>query len=879
MKPAIFLVDAHAFLHRAYHALPPLTNPRGEPVGALFGFARMLIKLIKEEKPGGVAVCFDTPEKTFRHAAAADYKATRKELDPDLVFQLSKAREMVEAMGLRCVEAPGFEADDVMATLAKRCAKAGREAVLVTGDKDALQLVGGRIRVFNAAKNAWLGPSEVEEKLGVPPEAVIDYLTIIGDASDNVAGVKGVGPVGAVKLLKKFKTLDAALKAAKAGDPEIPPKTAAALVAGEQTARASGALITLREDAPVLDGPDDLSLPGADEDKLREVFGRLGLPSLIKEVLPGTASPEAPEPPIKSSAPIDAQGGGAVAVAERVSAPAAIEVSFKDLKKDLSRAAAITVAALRNSSRDLIDTSKAFLAVGSEDGRVAVFDEAALAADKTAVAALLRGGGKKCVYDLKDVLGSLETLGLELAGPYFDAKLAAYCLDPVRPKAEPPADGDWKGALLARAGRALGRTELERRMKAEGVLKLYEDVELPLAPVLRAMERAGIALDEPYLRRLSGEFEADIAALKAALDKMAGAPINVNSPKQLGELLFDKLALPVVHKTAKGGRSTDEEVLRALAEKHPLPAKVLEYRELTKLKSTYIDGLLQRLDPATGRVHTRFEQAGAETGRLSSVNPNLQNIPVRSASGQKIRRAFIARPGWVLVSADYSQIDLRVLAHVSGDAALAKAFAEGGDIHTRTASEAFGVPPEEVDKEMRRRAKAVNFGIVYGQTAFGLSHELGIPQKEAAAVITAYFTRYRGVADWVEKNLEEARRAGGVRTFLGRWRRLPELAAKNTALRQFGERAARNTPIQGGSADIIKLAMLKVHDGLASGKHGKAVMLLQIHDELLFEVPKAEAPAFAAWARREMEGAAQLDVPLVVDVKAGRDWQDMEPIK
>ena len=887
MRPRLYLVDAHAYLHRAYHALPPLTGPQGEPVGALYGFARMLLQLVKREKPGAIAVCFDTPEPTFRHKAYPEYKATRKEIDGDLLAQLKQARGLAQAMGFACVELPGYEADDIMATLARRGSREGFDAVLVTGDKDALQMVGPGIRVLrDVTKGVWMDSPQIEEKLGVGPSAVADYLALNGDASDNVPGVRGIGPVGAAKLIRQFGGVEGILKAAKAGDPGIAPKTAKAIVEGEQGLLTALSLVRLKDDAPVTVEPAQCKLSEPEPEKLAEAFTRLGFNSLLREMLPGSVAVDSAAPSGGAAQPDRAERGpvaprlqSSVGVVEREAslpqaAAAPVEKPFHDLLKHLKQADQIIVAAARNPERDLAENSAAFLALGLPDGRIALLDESQCRSERQALSGLLRGKALKSSYDLKETLGALDLLGLELAGPFFDTMLAAYCLNPARPKAEASAAGGWRAALSSRFGKALGAEALRESMRAAGVLELYERVELPLIPVLREMEDEGIAVDEPYLRGLSSEFERDIQALKEELDRLAGVAINVNSPKQLAELLFDTLGLPVVHKTAKGGRSTDEGALQALAARHPIPGKVLEYRELSKLKSTYIDGLLERLDPKTRRVHTRFDQTGTETGRLSSLNPNLQNIPIRTAAGRKIRRAFVARPGSVLVSADYSQIDLRVLAHVSGDAVLMDSFEKNEDIHLRTACEVFHVPAGAVDKELRRRAKAVNFGIVYGQTAFGLAAQLGIPQKEAAAIIERYFERYAGVAAWFERNLEDARRELRVRTILGRVRHLPELAAKNAALRQFAERAARNTPIQGGSADVIKLAMLDVYRGLKE-EGFKAKLLLQIHDELLFEVPKGELEAFSPWVAKTMEAASRLKVPLVVDVKAGANWQDM----
>jgi len=763
------------------------------------------------------------------------------------------------------VEKAGFEADDIMATMAAQAQKEGYDAVLVTGDKDVLQLVGPGIRVFNPSKQSWMDPPQVEERLGVGPGAVVDYLSIIGDASDNVPGVRGIGPVGAVKLLKQFGSVGAAIKAAKAQDPAIPPKTAQALIAGEKSALAALALLKLDTEVPLALQVSQCKLPEPSSERLTALFTRLEFGSLLKEMLPrsGDAALASPEP--RSPA-------GAAAPAERTPVK---ETPLTDLRQGLSHAKILTLTARLNAKPDLAEGA-VLAAVGLPDGRTAILDEATLRRETAFLTKLLSGPALKVGYDLKQTRAALERAGLDAAGSFFDTMLAAYCLNPAD-SGRRTAAKDPRAALLEGAASALDHEVLAEGMQNAGVLKLFTDVEMPLSEILREMEDVGVAVDAPYLGALLTEFEADIEVLKEDIRRLAGGDLNVNSPKQLGAFLYDKLGLPVPHETAKGGRSTDEEALQILAKQNPVPAKILDYRELSKLKSTYIDGLLQRLDPRDGRVHTHFDQTGTATGRLSSLDPNLQNIPVRSPAGQRIRRCFVAPAGCVLVSADYSQIDLRVLAHVSADKVLGESFIKGEDIHLRTACEVFHEPPQRIDKELRRRAKAINFGIVYGQSPFGLAAELGIGQGEAARYIKDYFSRYGGVAAWIEENLAAARRDGLVRTLCGRIRHLPELHAKNTALRQFAERAARNTPIQGGSADIIKLAMLEAAKGLPGP--WKARMLLQIHDELLFEVPKTDVFKFAAWAKKTMEGAVTLKVPLVVDVKAGPNWQDMEAIR
>ncbi len=866
MKPRLYLVDAHAYLHRAYHALPPLTDSKGAPVGALYGFARTLIQILRRDKPEAIAVCFDTPGPTFRHKAYDLYKATRKEIDSDLIAQLGRARPLAETLGFRCIEKQGFEADDVMATMARKAVAHGWDAVLVTGDKDALQLVGPGIRVFNVSKDQWMDPPQVEEKFGIPPSAVRDYLAIVGDSSDNVPGLKGVGPVGAVKLIKAYGSLKGAIAAAKKGHQELTPKLAKALIDGEKTADLALDLIALDEKVALDVEPEDCRVVAPDPTALARGLEMFEFRSLAKELGASilTSAPAAAAPAARENGSPGLPAAREIALTE-----------FKSIAKDVAKAKTVVVCAVPDSAAEgeLLTTSRVRVALGLEDGRVAVLDEPAARAKP--VLAALHGGALKVGWDLKATRAAMDRAEMTLAGPDFDAKLAVYCLDPAA--AKDPKARDAVESVTARSAASLGHEALIQKMKEVKVYALFTNVETPLSDVLRNMERAGVLLDDAYLRSLSKEFTGTLASLQKEIDALAGSPLNAHSPKQVGEILFDKLGLPVLHKTAKGGRSVDEETLQALAAQHALPGKILEYREIAKLESTYVQGLLLRFDPETRRVHTTFDQTGALTGRLSSLDPNLQNIPIRTEAGRRIRRAFIAPKGRSLVSLDYSQIDLRVLAHESGDETLIESFRTGEDIHRRTAAEIFHIPADKVTTDQRRAAKAINFGIVYGQTAFGLSAQLAISQQEASAYIKGYLQRYPGVSAWFESNLARAKAMGCVRTFMGRVRWLPDLAARNAAVRQFNERAARNTPIQGGSADIIKVAMLEIARGMEK-KHRSAAMLLQVHDELLFEVDDADIHPFAAWARDVMEGAAKLHVPLIVDAKAGSNWQDMEKI-
>ncbi len=867
MKPRLYLIDAHAYLHRAYHAMPPLTNSKGEPVGALYGFARTLIQILKRDKPEGIAVCFDTPGPTFRDKLYDKYKATRKEIDPDLITQLGQAKPLTEALGFHCIEKVGFEADDIMATMARKAVDAGWDAVLVTGDKDALQLVGPGIRVFNVSKDAWMDEPQIEEKFGITAASVRDYLAIVGDSSDNVPGLKGVGPVGAVKLIKAYGSFKGAIAAAKKGDKALTPKLIQTLLDGEKTADLALTLIALDEKVPLDAGVEDCKVKDPDPMKLAAGLEKFEFRTLARDLgatLPPRAAGAAPSP--------------APSVKGPASAPviAVEQVEFRSIAKDLAKAKAVLAFAVPDSAGEgeLLSVSRVRVGLGLEDGRICVLDEHQLK-EKAALASLA-GTALKCGWDLKGARRALDVAAFELSGPDFDYKLAAYCIDPS--SARDPKETDPDAAVLARAAQCSGRDAVITKMKDVKVFDLFENVEMPLSAVLLGMERAGILIDEAYLRELSVEFLKALKGLQKEIDALAGAPLNAQSPKQLGEILYDKLGLPVLHKTAKGGRSTDEESLQALAAQHPLPGKILEYREIAKLESTYVRGLLERMDPETRRVHTTFDQTGSVTGRLSSLDPNLQNIPIRTEAGRRIRRAFIAPKGKTLVSADYSQIDLRVLAHESQDAVLMESFEKGEDIHLRTAAEIFHVDPKSITTDQRRAAKAINFGIVYGQTAFGLSNQLGISQQEASAYIKNYLVRYPGVSSWVERNLAQAKIDGCVRTLLGRVRWLPELSAKNAAVRQFTERAARNTPIQGGSADIIKLAMIHIAKELAKGKKD-AVMLLQVHDELVFEVERSEAVDFGKWVKNVMEAAIKLRVPVVAEVKIGTNWQDMEKLK
>lgn len=888
------LVDAHGTLHRAFHALPPLTNSAGEPVGALFGFLRVLLKVVRQHKVDHLAVCFDSPGPTFRHKAYADYKAHRKEIDPALQRQLPVARDLVSAWGVVEVARPGYEADDLIAALAAAGRAQGWKVLVVSTDKDILQLVDDRVTVYNESKDLLYTPEEVQKKYGLSPAQLVDFFALTGDASDNVPGVPGVGEKTATQLLQKHGSLQGVY----AHLAEIPGRLGEKLAAHRDLAELSRRLVVLDAEAPLPVGPADCSVPSAVPEKFLGLLQKYEFNSLLPEFqkiggAPVSSVDPAPPPP-----------------SDRKVVVVTSEADWAALRSEFKKAKEVAVD-VETTGLDPFASELVGVALSFAPGRAYYLPVAhGTPGDRNVEPALLKEvlgppladpELAKVGHNLKFDLQVLARAGLPLRGIGFDTLVASYCLNPSRVShglkalaldvlgevMTPIEDLIGSGAKaitmdrvpLAQAAPYAGAdAEVSLRLKnhwgpelqAKKLDALFHDVEMPLVPILAAMEDVGIGLDVPYLRGLSDDFEKELAGRTAEIRSLAGEDLNVNSPKQVGTVLFEKLKLPGARRT-KTGYSTDEDTLRKLASQHPLPEKILAYRELAKLKSTYIDGLLSRVRP-TGRVHTRFNQAVAATGRLSSSDPNLQNIPIRTEEGRRIRRAFVPAPGCVFLSADYSQIDLRVLAHVSGDPALTQAFRRGEDIHAATARDIFGLAPgASVTEDQRRVAKSVNFGIVYGQTGFGLAQQLGIPVGEAQSYINAYFKKYAGVRAWIDRVLEEARREGRVTTVLHRVRYLPDIRASNAALRGFAERTAMNTPIQGTSADIIKVAMREVAR-LIEKKKWATRLLLQVHDDLLFEVPKDELNVVAGPLRRAMETALGLDVPVVVDLKTGFNW-------
>jgi DNA polymerase-1 len=883
MKGTLVVVDALNYLFRAYHALPPLTTKAGLPTGAVYGFCQMLLRIDREQSPTHLCVVFDAPGPTFRDALFPDYKANRPPTPPDLIAQIDLAHEAAAAFGCAVLAVPGVEADDVIATLVRQARREDLAVVIGSSDKDLMQLCAEQVRLLDAMKNRLLGPAEVKEKWGVPPERVGDLLALMGDAVDNVPGIPGIGPKTAAELITTYGSLDAVV--ANAGT--IKGKKGQAIAEGAATLALSRQLVALRDDVPLPKPVAEMQHAGVSVAKVRELFGRLEFGRLLEQVAPArqptTASPATVPAgaPDETSLVTDATGLAAMAAAIGAAKSCGLSLLL-DGDGAVSARLVGLAAALPSGQRFGVAVKPHLLgaAPGLAEADI-IGGLATMLADR---------GIAKHLHDAKRLDVFLRCRGVALAGVADDTMLGGYVLDSgtgsydlsalvsaegipdVAPRAAAEGGDTVETArhLAAEAAAILTLASRQsQRLLAAGQDHLYREVELALVPVLAAMECQGIRVDADYLRALGNEIATAAGSLEGEIHTMAGADFNIASPKQLAEILFGKLGLPVLKKT-KTGPSTDADVLEQLAAMHPLPEKVVEYRALTKLKGTYIDALPALVNPRTGRLHTTFHQAVAATGRLSSSDPNLQNIPIRSDVGRKIRNAFVPDAGFRMVSADYSQIELRVLAHFCEDPAFLAAFRSGADIHRRTAAEVFGVAEQEVTAEQRRIAKAINFGLVFGQTDFGLAQALRIPRGDARQYIESYFARYARVRTYMDGVIADTRRTQVVSTLLGRTRALPEINAKQPQARNYAERIARNTPIQGSAADILKLAMLRVHRGLP--EFPRVRMLLTVHDELVFEVPEADVAAFGPWVKRAMEGAFELRVPLVVDVKSGASW-------
>lgn len=916
----VVLIDGYSLVFRAFFALPPLHSPEGEPTNAVYGFLNMLLKLLEEENPTHVVVAFDAPGPTFRDELFEAYKAHRPAVPDELRSQFPLVRQALEALSIRVVEQPGYEADDIIGTLAKRARNDGFQVLIVTGDKDVLQVVEPGISALITRRGITnlvaYDEDSIREEFGISPQQLIDVKALMGDASDNIPGVPGIGEKTALKLIQQFGSVENVLNnLEQVGGKKLPQL----LKEHTQAALDSKRLATIAVDVP-LDVEWDVFRRGDPvPDQVREVFTRLGFRSLLDRL----GVRRADMATSTSDRHVDM-----VSITD--------ETALNNLLAYLNDFSGTIGISYRLAGEDQRFCPVVYICLASGDQSWVIYGREATGRDgdqlaevdllrvfDAALQAALAGRVRLVVHDLKPLLRRCFRTSLwkkcppVFAGdvdssdqlPVFDTAVAAYLLDPTRTTfnisdlarqylstdAPNPEDlrqpgkgrrrshGPWLAGVDVQQFLQSAVRQSHVLIELAGVLAaelaamdmdyLFRQVEAPLTEVLAVMEHVGVAVDRAALEAMGHEFAARIQELTSEIHELAGMEFNVNSPQQLGQVLFEKLKLPVIKKN-KTGYSTDAEVLEQLRDEHPIAGKILEHRSLVKLMSTYVEGLAQEIE-SDGRIHTTFQQTVAATGRLASTSPNLQNIPIRDPRGRGLRKAFIAGDGHVLLALDYSQIELRVLAHLSGDELMIEAFQRGDDIHRRTAAEVFGVDLEDVTPDMREFAKAVNFGLVYGQTDFGLARQLGISRAEARKFIDRYFDRYTGVRRYLQEAVKQARANGYVRTMLGRIRYLPDINSRIFHRRSFAERTAMNTPVQGTAADIIKAAMVRVYRRLTrEGRRSRLV--LQIHDELILEVPVEELDEVAALVMEEMTGAAQLKVPLVVEAKAGPNWYDME---
>ncbi|NIF41442.1 DNA polymerase I [Burkholderia sp. Tr-862] len=904
----LLLVDGSSYLYRAYHAMPDLRGPGGEPTGALYGIINMLRRMRKEVSAEYSACVFDAKGKTFRDDLYADYKANRPSMPPDLALQVEPIHGAVRALGWPLLMVEGVEADDVIGTLAREAERHGMNVIVSTGDKDLAQLVSDRVTLVNTMTNETLDRDGVIAKFGVPPERIIDYLALIGDTVDNVPGVEKCGPKTAVKWLSQYDSLDGVIE--HAGEIKG--------VVGDNLRRAldflplGRTLVTVEtacDLAPHLESIEaSLKTDGEARDLLRDIFARYGFKTWLREVESSPAEGGGADAPEGDPAPVVA--ADIVREYDTIQTWAQFDAWFAKID-----AAALTAFDTETTALDPMTARLVGLSFSIEPGKAAYLPVAHRGPDMPEqlpiddVLARLKpwlesADRKKVGQHLKYDAQVLANYGIALNGIEHDTLLESYVLESHRThdmdslalrhlgvKTIKYEDVAGKGAkqigfdevaLEQAAAYAAEDADITLQLhqalypqvaREAGLERVYRDIEMPVSLVLRKMERTGVLIDDVRLQAQSTEIATRLIELEGQAYELAGGEFNLGSPKQIGQIFFEKLQLPVVKKTPSGAPSTDEEVLQKLAEDYPLPKLLLEHRGLSKLKSTYTDKLPRMVNPATGRVHTNYAQAVAVTGRLASNDPNLQNIPVRTVEGRRIREAFIASPGHRIVSADYSQIELRIMAHISGDASLLRAFAQGEDIHRATAAEVFGVTPLEVNSDQRRIAKVINFGLIYGMSAFGLASNLGITRDAAKLYIDRYFTRYPGVAQYMEDTRTAAKEKGYVETVFGRRLWLPEINGGNGPRRQAAERAAINAPMQGTAADLIKLSMIAVDDWLTRDQLASR-MIMQVHDELVLEVPDDELSLVREKLPEMMCGVAKLKVPLVAEVGAGANWEE-----
>ena len=897
----IFLMDAMSFIFRAYHAMARqrgMTTKTGLPTAATYVFVNMLRKLREDFSPEYLAAVFDVAAPTFRDQEAEaitrvrkfdlktqtfqeveyrGYKANRSEMPAELVQQVPYIRRALDAYRIPILELAGYEADDVIGTLARKAAAQSYLVYVVSSDKDMLQLVNDRVLVLNPPKdNLICDAQKVEEILGVPPERVVDVMALRGDSVDNIPGAPGIGDKGSVEIIKRFGTVEQALDRAA----EVEKKSyRESLENNRDTVLFSKRMATIDCNVPVDLDLDAMRAGAPDVGTLRDLFTELEFTSLLKQLLPVVEVTEAHYTEAKSEADVEAVlrkvsvgNSLAVAIEAESTVPPDEDEEGDEPQGSMLPLTAAPVEATPARNVAISAAAGTALTVSMQEG-----------AGSQLRSALEDEGLPKTIYDYKAAIHALEPQGITPRGVRHDPMLYSYLLDPTYSSHRLPEVALRRfnlklGGTLAESADVTGRfaTTLRRDVESAGLLKLYEEIDLPLVQVLARMEHAGVKIDRKVLEEMSSRLEREVEAKAREIYEQSGSQFNINSPKQLGDMLFNKMNLPKPVKYGKGKTiSTAVDVLEQLALTHDIARLVLEYRQLSKLKSTYVDALPALLNPATGRLHTTFGQTGTATGRLSSTNPNLQNIPIRTELGREIRAAFTVEPGHVLLAADYSQIELRLLAHFSKDPLLVEAYRRGDDIHTLTASQVFGVPPLMVTSDHRRQAKVVNFGIVYGLSAFGLSQTLGIEPREAKQFIDAYFEKYKGVRVFIDKTLEDARREQKVTTLFGRVRPIPDINSKNINQRGFAERTAVNTPLQGTAADLIKIAMIRI-DAVMRERGLKSRMTLQVHDELVFEVPEREVETVRTLVRHEMENVHPLTVPLLVEVGVGNNWRDLE---
>lgn len=888
-KKKLYLIDGTAYVYRAFHAIRSLSDSRGMPTNAVFGFTRMLIKLMQDRQPEYAVMLFDAKGPTFRHERYPDYKANRPPMPDDLVAQLPIIREVTREFNFPVLEMPGYEADDLIGTLSRLATDGGFEVVMITGDKDFVQLVTDQATIWDPMKDEVLDRRGVEEKFGLQPHQMVDVMGLSGDTADNVPGVPGIGMKTALSLIQQFGSMDNLYEQLESISRE---KQRQNLVAHKDQALLSRELVTIDTRVPLSFDLDGCRLKAPDNDNLVRLFQQLEFRQL-QQAFAGQRKNRAKNYQAVMSRP-----------------------ELLRLKKNLQKAGLFALDTETTSQNPLVarlvglsfafrDDEAFYIPVGHH--YLGVPDQLGLEEVLQTLKDVLENPDlKKVGQNIKYDWLVLGRCGIELKGVAFDTMLASYLLNPSKrahnldqialdflghktityqdvagkgknartfdqvplEEATPYACEDADITLMA-------RNVLDRQLDEIGLNALLQEVEMPLVPVLMRMEKKGVRVDRDKLRELSKSFEARLEQLESSIYEVAGERFNIKSSQQLGAILFERLGLPVQKKTRKTkGYSTDVNVLSELAKAHELPALILEHRSLAKLKSTYSDALMQLIHADTGRIHTSYNQTVAATGRLSSSDPNLQNIPIRTEEGREIRRAFVPEPGWELLSADYSQVELRILAHYSGDETLIRAFTENEDIHTRTAAEVFQVTAEDVTTDLRRQAKAINFGIIYGMSAFGLSNQLSISQKMAKVYIDNYFSRYPGVRRFMEETVERARKTRRTDTLLGRIRLLPDIGSSNHNLRQFAERTAINTPIQGTAADLIKIAMIRIDHALRE-QGLQTAMLISVHDELVFEVPPEEHETAARLITGIMEGVWDLKVPLKVNIAWGQNWAEV----